>query len=479
MRREGRRLPMGFAVGYALLTVDDVLAVSVPGGQEPELAQRGRCMALGENIVAAHVRALNFEHLAGRGEFRPASLKLFVHCLASVIDGLRRYGWRLHREGVRIALRPSRLNRRRAGGRERIAQAQALLHTRRLRIRHSTPMSTQTIDTVALERYLSEHLPDFQGKLTAEKFAGGQSNPTFLLGSGDQRWVLRRKPPGELLPSAHAVDREFRVLTALQDTDVPVARPHLLCEDDSVIGSMFYVMDFLDGRVLWDPKLPEVADPAERAAMYDEMNRVLAALHSVDPEAVGLGDFGRPGNYFERQVARWTKQYRASETETSTAMERLIEWLPANMPEDDGQVSLVHGDFRLDNLMFHATEPRIIGVLDWELSTLGHPLADLSYQVMAWQLPDAEGIRGLAGVDRQALGLPSDAAYIEHYCSRTGRTGIDNWNFYLAFCFFRLAAILQGVKKRALIGTASSAEAEARGAMVEPLAALGLSYIDA
>jgi aminoglycoside phosphotransferase (APT) family kinase protein len=213
--------------------------------------------------------------------------------------------------------------------------------------------------------------------------------------------------------------------------------------------------------------------------MYDEMNRVLAALHSVDTDAVGLGDFGRPGNYFERQVARWTKQYRASETEHSAAMERLIDWLPRNMPGDDGQVSLVHGDFRLDNLMFHATEPRIIGVLDWELSTLGHPLADLSYQVMAWQLPDSAGIRGLAGVDRAPLGLPSDEDYVARYCERTGRSGIDNWNFYLVFGFFRLAAILQGVKKRALIGTASSAEAEARGALVEPLAELGLRYIDA
>lgn len=339
-------------------------------------------------------------------------------------------------------------------------------------------MSTQTIDTASLEPYLRAHLPGFEGHLTAEKFAGGQSNPTFLLRSADRRWVLRRKPPGELLPSAHAVDREYRVLAALQETDVPVARPYLLCEDESVIGSMFYVMDFLDGRVFWDPKLPEIEGADERAAMYDEMNRVLAALHTVDPAAVGLEDFGRPGNYFERQVTRWTKQYRASETERSEAMERLIEWLPDNMPEDDGQTRLVHGDFRLDNLMFHATEPRIIGVLDWELSTLGHPLADLSYQVMAWQLPDTEGIRGLAGVDRAAVGLPSDDAYIRTYCERTGRAGIDNWNFYLAFCFFRLAAILQGVKKRAMIGTASSAEAEARGAMVEPLAEFGLQYIN-
>ncbi|MEE4277366.1 MAG: phosphotransferase [Halieaceae bacterium] len=340
-------------------------------------------------------------------------------------------------------------------------------------------MSTQTIDVDALARYLQGRVPGVGPGLIAEKFPGGQSNPTFLLRDGDASYVLRRKPPGELLPSAHAVDREYRVLKALENTDVPVARAYHLCEDDAVIGSMFYVMEHLDGRVLWDPKLPEVESREERAAMYDEMNRVLAALHSLDPQAIGLGDYGRPGNYFERQVSRWTKQYRASETEHSPAMERLIEWLPANMPADDGQASLVHGDFRLDNLMFHATEPRIIGILDWELSTLGNPLADLSYQVMAWQLPDAEGIRGLAGVDRSAVGLPTDEEYIARYCERTGRPRIDHWNFYLVFGFFRLAAILQGVKKRALIGTASSAEAEARGAMVEPLAEAGVRFIDA
>lgn len=339
-------------------------------------------------------------------------------------------------------------------------------------------MSTQTLDIGALEKYLSGKLPGFSGSLEAEKFPGGQSNPTFLLRNGDKRWVLRRKPPGELLASAHAVDREYRVMHALRDTDVPVAKTYLLCEDESVIGSMFYVMEHLDGRVFWDPKLEEVGSNAERTAIYDEMNRVLAALHSVDPDAVGLSDFGRPGNYFERQVGRWTKQYRASETERSEAMETLIAWLPANMPEDDGQVSLVHGDFRLDNIMFHATEPRIIGILDWELSTLGHPLADLSYQVMAWQLPDTEGIKGLAGVDRGPLGLPSDEAYIAEYCHRTGRSEIRHWNFYIVFCFFRLAAILQGVKKRALIGTASSPEAAARAAMVEPLAELGVGYIE-
>jgi aminoglycoside phosphotransferase (APT) family kinase protein len=360
----------------------------------------------------------------------------------------------------------------------RIASGGALLQTRGLSSPTELSMSTQTLNTQALQAYLKEHLPGFSGTLTAEKFPGGQSNPTFLLSDGNSQWVLRRKPPGELLASAHAVDREYRVLSALADTDVPVARTWLLCEDESVIGSMFYVMEYLDGRVFWDPKLPEIDSPQERAAMYDEMNRVLAALHSVDPTALGLADFGRPGSYFERQVSRWTKQYRASETERSEAMETLIAWLPANMPDDDGQVSLVHGDYRLDNLMFHASEPRIIGVLDWELSTLGHPLADLSYQVMAWQLPDNDGVRGLMGVDRGALGLPTDEAYVARYCERTGRESISHWNFYLAFCFFRLAAILQGVKKRALIGTASSAEAEARGALVEPLAQLGLQYID-
>lgn len=338
-------------------------------------------------------------------------------------------------------------------------------------------MSTQTLDTRSLEAYLRDHLPEVNGPITAEKFAGGQSNPTFLISDGDQRWVLRRKPPGELLASAHAVDREFRVMSALADTDVPVAKTYLLCDDDSVVGSMFYLMEYLDGRVFWDPKLAEINDNDERAVMYDEMNRVLAALHSVDPNAVGLEDFGRPGNYFARQVGRWTKQYRASETEHNPAMEQLIEWLPANMPEDDGQVSLVHGDYRLDNLMFHPTEPRIIGILDWELSTLGHPLADLSYQIMAWQLPDEEGIRGLMGIDRAALGLPSDEAYVARYCERVGRDGIDNWNFYLVFCFFRLAAILQGIKKRAQIGTASSAEAASRAALVDPLAQLGLQYM--
>jgi aminoglycoside phosphotransferase (APT) family kinase protein len=339
-------------------------------------------------------------------------------------------------------------------------------------------MSAQALDTSRLQGYLEANIPGFSGQIMAEKFPGGQSNPTFKLTAGEQQYVLRRKPPGELLKSAHAVDREYKVISALRDTDVPVAKTYCLCEDEDIIGSMFYVMEYMDGRVFWDSGLPELGSNEERAAIYDEMNRVLAALHNVDVAAVGLSDFGRPGNYFERQVSRWTRQYRASETELSAAMEKLIEWLPANMPEDDGTSSLVHGDYRIDNLMFHPTEPRIIAVLDWELSTLGHPLADLSYQCMAWALPAGGGISGLGGVDRAAIGLPSDEEYIAAYCARTGRDGIDNWNFYLVFCFFRLAAILQGIKKRALIGTASSAEARSRGDMVEPLAAAGVALIN-
>lgn len=338
-------------------------------------------------------------------------------------------------------------------------------------------MSAQQIDTRRLSRFLADHLPAFDGELTAEKFAGGQSNPTFKLRAGDKSYVLRRKPPGQLLPSAHAVDREYRVISALADTDVPVPRTYVLCEDESVIGSMFYVMEYLEGRILWDPSLPEARDNTERTAIYDAMNQTLAALHNVDVDPVGLADYGKPGNYFERQLGRWTKQYRASETETVADMERLLQWLPANMPADDGSISLVHGDYRLDNMMFHPAEPRVIAVLDWELSTLGHPLADLANQCMAWMLPRGGSMKGLAGVDRQSLGIPSDQEYIARYCERTGRDGIDNWNFYLVFSLFRLAAIVQGIKKRAQIGTASSAEADERGNLVGPLSRLAVELI--
>jgi aminoglycoside phosphotransferase (APT) family kinase protein len=338
-------------------------------------------------------------------------------------------------------------------------------------------MSNPDLNLVKLNEYLSERIPGFGGELSAEKFPGGQSNPTFKLTSGGEHYVLRRKPEGELLKSAHAVDREFKVISALENTEVPVPKAYVLCEDESVIGSMFYVMEYKEGRILWDPTLPEASGPQERAAIYDAMNATMAALHNVDIDAVGLTDFGRPGNYFERQVNRWSKQYRASETEKLPAMETLMEWLPANMPADDGVVSLVHGDYRLDNMMFHPSEPRVIALLDWELSTLGHPLADLANQCMAWMLPPKGGIVGMAGVDRAALGIPSDKEYIASYCQRTGRDGIENWSFYLVFSLFRLAAIVQGIKKRAQIGTASSAEAKSRGELVIPLSQMAVDLI--
>jgi aminoglycoside phosphotransferase (APT) family kinase protein len=340
-------------------------------------------------------------------------------------------------------------------------------------------MKTQTLDTQRLGAYLASRIPGFQVPVSAEKFAGGQSNPTFkLTDASGQHYVLRRKPPGELLKSAHAVDREFRVISALQGTDVPVPKTYTLCEDDAVIGSMFYVMEYMEGRILWDPLLPDAADNAERAATYDAMNQTLAALHNVDVNAVGLADFGRPGNYFQRQLDRWSKQYRASETRRIDSMESLMPWLAARMPEDDGTVSLVHGDYRLDNMMFHPTQPRVIALLDWELSTLGHPLADLANQCMAWMLPRDGRIKGLGGVDRAALGIPTDEEYIARYCERTGRDRIDNWNFYLVFSLFRLAAILQGIVKRAQIGTASSTEADTQGDAVSQLADLAMLLTD-
>ena len=339
-------------------------------------------------------------------------------------------------------------------------------------------MSTQDLDTTALGHYLVEHIHGLKLPITAEKFAGGQSNPTFKLSAGGEHYVLRRKPPGELLKSAHAVDREYRVITALQNTDVPVPATHVLCEDDSVIGSMFYVMEYKEGRILWDPLLPEAQDNAERAAIYDAMNKTMAALHNVDVSKVGLADYGKPGNYFERQLGRWSKQYRASETERIDDMELLMEWLAARMPEDDGTVTLVHGDYRLDNMMFHPTEPNVIALLDWELSTLGHPLADLANQCMAWMLPRYGRIMGLAGVNRADYGIPTDEEYIARYCERTGRDTIENWNFYLTFSLFRLAAIIQGIVKRAQIGTASNSEAHSSTEGVRGLAALGAALTD-
>ena len=306
-------------------------------------------------------------------------------------------------------------------------------------------MSTQELELTRLEPWLRANVPGFDGPLSAEKFAGGQYNPTFKLTAGERQYVLRRKPPGELLASAHAVDREYRVLDALRDTDVPVPDAVALCEDDDVIGSMFYVMEHLEGRIFWDPAVPEV-DNAERTAIYDEMNRVLAALHSVSVDEVGLSDYGKPGNYYARQIGRWTKQYRASETETVADMEALIDWLPNHIPESEESVALVHGDYRLDNMIFHPTEPRIIGILDWELSTLGDPLADLAYQLMAWQFPREGGIAGLAGLDRTELGLPSDEDYIAAYCQRTGRSGIDNWPFIWRSAFSALRPFCRALR---------------------------------
>jgi aminoglycoside phosphotransferase (APT) family kinase protein len=332
----------------------------------------------------------------------------------------------------------------------------------------------QQLDDLALGDYLSAHLTGFRGPLQSRKFAGGQSNPTYLLSSPSGQYVLRRKPPGQLLASAHAVDREFRVLKALEHSPVPVARPLLLCDDDSVAGSMFYLMEFVEGRILWDPSLPELPK-AERAPLMFEMLRVLAAIHDVDLGASGLADFGHPGNYFERQTGRWSKQYRQSETETIEGMEHLMKWLPEHMPPEDGQVSLIHGDYRLDNLIFHPTQNRILAVLDWELSTLGHPLADLAYFCMGLRLPRNERMRGLGGLSLDELGIPDEQALIEHYCALRGLPGISQWNFYLAFSMFRLAAICQGVKKRALDGNAASDQALATGRMARPLAELGAS----
>jgi aminoglycoside phosphotransferase (APT) family kinase protein len=330
-------------------------------------------------------------------------------------------------------------------------------------------------DEAALERYLAAHVAGFTGPLSVSQFKGGQSNPTFLLSAGGRQYVLRRKPPGKLLPSAHAVDREYRVLSALHGTDVPVAQPFVLCEDEGVIGTMFYVMDYVQGRVLWDPALPGMT-PQQRGAIFDEMNRVIAALHSVDYPAVGLGDYGRPGSYLERQIARWTKQYRASETERIEAMENLIEWLPKNIPDGE-ETTLVHGDYRLDNTIFHPTEPRMLAVLDWELSTLGHPIADFAYHCMTWRLTPAE-FRGMLGLDFEALGIPDEARYVEMYCGRTGRAGIPNWDFYMAYNMFRLAGILQGIMGRVVEGTASSAHAIASGRRARPMAEAGWRQVE-
>ena len=332
------------------------------------------------------------------------------------------------------------------------------------------PVAPQhAFDEARLAALLRGRIDGLGAALRVEQFKGGQSNPTFLIESGARRLVLRRKPPGALLPSAHAVDREYRLLRALEGTGVPVAHAHLLCEDPEVIGTPFYVMDCVDGRIFWDPSLPGMA-PAERGALYDEMNRVIAALHRVDPAAVGLADYGKPGNYFARQVARWTRQYRAAETERIEAAERLIEWLPAHLPPE-GETRIVHGDYRLDNVIFDPQAPRILAVIDWELSTLGDPLGDFAYHCMRWRL-DAGGARGLAGADLPALGIPDEAAYLQRYLERTGMRAPApaEWTYRLVFSMFRLVGILQGVAARAQRGNASSALAGQTGRRARPVA---------
>jgi len=341
-----------------------------------------------------------------------------------------------------------------------------------------TPMTqaNDTLDTARLQHYLAGQIPDFGTLLECSKFSGGQSNPTYLLRTSERQYVLRRKPAGVLLQSAHAVDREYRVIKALGPTAVPVPQVYCLCEDAGVIGSMFYVMEFMDGRIFWDGALP-AQSPPERAAIYDASVGVLAALHSVDVNQVGLGDYGKPGNYFARQIKRWSEQYLATATEDNPAMNRLMHWLPHHMPADDGRVALAHGDYRIDNLVFHPTEPRVLAVLDWELSTLGHPWADLAYQCMHWRLAPDAAIPGLGGLDRAALGIPSEAAYVARYCALTGIDSIANWDFYIIFSYFRIAAILQGVKKRALDGNASSKKARDYGDLARPISEMAVAML--
>ena len=328
------------------------------------------------------------------------------------------------------------------------------------------------IDVAALEKFLGFSIS------RVEQFKGGQSNPTYrLTGPGGKQYALRRKPPGKLLPSAHAVDREYRVTKALHEVNFPVARPHLLCEDESVIGTAFYVMDCVEGRVLWDQSLPGMSK-AERGAIWDELNKVISQLHRVDYRAVGLEGFGKPGSYIERQVARWSKQYQASETEPMEAMDNLIAWLPKNIPPETG-TTVVHGDFRLDNTIFHPTEPKILAVLDWELSTLGDPLADFAYHCMSWHIPPGQ-FRGIAGLNLEDLGIPSEAQYVAKYCERTGRAGIEqsHWDFYIAYNLFRIAAILQGIMKRVVDGTAASVHARDAGMRARPMADLGWKQVE-
>jgi len=332
-------------------------------------------------------------------------------------------------------------------------------------------------DEARLEAYLKDRIEGWRGPIQVEQFKGGQSNPTYRISAGGKRYALRRKPPGKLLPSAHAVDREFKVISALHKTGFPVAKPYVLCEDESVIGTAFYVMDCVEGRVIWDQSLPGMTK-GQRAAIWDELNRVIALLHTVDYKAIGLEDFGKPGNYIERQIGRWTKQYLASETVKIEAMNRLIEWLPKNIPAGD-ETTIVHGDYRLDNTIFHPTEPKILAVLDWELSTLGHPMADFAYHCMSWHIPPGQ-FRGISGLDYAQLGIPTEAQYVEAYCRRLGRKPVPPsvWDYYMAYNLFRIAAILQGIAKRVVDGTAASAHAAEAGGRARLMAELAWKQVE-
>ncbi len=336
----------------------------------------------------------------------------------------------------------------------------------------------QHFDVAALERYLIAHLEGFRAPLQVQQFRGGQSNPTFLLTSADgTQYVLRKQPGGPLLPSAHAVDREFRVISALYGTGFPVARPVCFCADPTVIGTLFYLMGYAAGRNFWDATLPSLTRE-QRSALYDEMNRVLVRLHTLDFAAAGLENFGKPGNYFARQIARWSGQYRASETERIEAMERLLVWLPANIPPGD-ETALVHGDYRLDNMIFHPGETRVLAVVDWELSTLGHPLADFSYHCMVWRIPGG-GDRGLAGIDVGSLGIPTEQEYLASYCRRTGRAEVEPrvWEFCMAYNLFRIACIRQGILRRVLDGTAASRHAREAGGRARESAELAWQQVE-
>jgi aminoglycoside phosphotransferase (APT) family kinase protein len=334
-------------------------------------------------------------------------------------------------------------------------------------------LEAHRIDENALQAFLEEHVEGFSGTLKLSEFKGGQSNPTYKIEAGGTSYVMRRKPPGKLLPSAHAVDREYRVISALGKTGFPVPKSYVLCEDDNIIGTAFYIMSFADGRIFWDPSLPGMEND-ERSAIYDSMNDTIAQLHMTDYAAIDLESFGKPGNYFARQIGRWSKQYKASETEQMREMDQLIEWLPDNIPEGD-ETTIVHGDYRLDNMVFHPTEPRVIAVLDWELSTLGHPLGDFSYHAMVWEFAP-EMFRGLAGLDLPSLGIPTTEEYVAAYCKKTGRNGVENWDFYMAYNMFRLAAIAQGIMGRVRDGTAASEHAMQTASKVRPMSEQGWKH---